>query len=548
MYLFDDSSSMMDTLVAIADAVGESIRLVPDTVDFGEEICIGADGTPTSQIDKIAENTVLMYIEANGVPLNVLSEEIGFVDNGAADTLILDPIDGTRNAVLGIPYYTISLAVTDGDLSSVHTAYLRNLATGDEYRAEKGRGAFYNGERIHVKGGYDPKGIVMNLYLGKSSDPHAYEVAKRIKASRSMGCASLDMAIIARGATDGFLMQSENHAHAIRIVDIAASTLILREAGGEVYNLDGTVFNMPLNLEYRANFLAVSGRDVFDHIMNGESSRDGGSKVRYGIYANTNIPDITDIARRVIDALGDVECHVDTALADLLGVEGTDLHDMDVDIVIVLGGDGTLLRATHNTDAKIIGINAGSVGFLTAVERDDIESGIARLKCGDYFVDRRTKIRVFCDGEVLGDAINEALIHTDSVAKIRRFRVYIDGHLLSDVKADGFMLSTVTGSTSYAMSLGAPIMDPRVGNAWVLVPVAAFKYSSRPLIVPTTATITIEAVMPEKDCLLVIDGQSEINIPGGKKLVMALSPKYARIISMGSGFYERVADKLVSSL
>lgn len=539
---------MMDTLVAIADAVEKAIGLVPDAVDIGEEICVGADGTPTSQIDKIAENSVLLYIEANGIPLNVLSEEIGFVDNGCGDTLILDPIDGTRNAVLGIPYYTVSMAVTDGDLSSVHTAYLRNLATGDEYRAEKGMGAYYNGKRIHVKESYDPDNIVMNLYLGRGSDPLAYEVAKRIKASRSMGCASLDMAIVARGAVDGFLMRSENHARAIRIVDIAASTLILREAGGEVYNLDGTAFNMPLDLEHRADFLATSGRDVFDRIMNGESGRDGGSSARYGIYANTNIPDVTDIAKRVIDALGDADFRIDTALAEKMGVGGMDLKDMDVDVVIVVGGDGTLLRATHNTGAKIIGVNAGSVGFLTAIERDGIEEGISRLKKGDYRVDRRTKIRVTCDGEVLGDAINEALIHTDSVAKIRRFRVYIDGHLLSDVKADGFMLSTVTGSTSYAMSLGAPIMDPRVGNAWVLVPVAAFKYSSRPLIVPTTATITVEAVMPEKDCLLVIDGQSEIEVPGGKKLVMTLSPEYARIISMGSGFYERVAEKLVNSL
>ena len=133
---------MMDTLSAIADAVMDAVRLVPSDVDLGEEICMGADGTPTSQVDKIAENTVLMYIESRKVPLNVLSEEIGFVDNGAKDTLILDPIDGTRNAVLGIPYYTISLAVTDSDLNGVHTALLRNLVTGDEYRAEKvGRSA-----------------------------------------------------------------------------------------------------------------------------------------------------------------------------------------------------------------------------------------------------------------------------------------------------------------------------------------------------------------------------------------------------------------------
>ena len=138
----------MDILASIADAVTDAVKAIPSNVDLGEEICMGADGTPTSQVDKIAENTVLMYIASHNVPFNVLSEEIGFVDNGASDTLILDPIDGTRNAVLGIPYYTVSLAVTDSDLCGVHTALIRNIATGDEYRAEKGKGATYNGKSL----------------------------------------------------------------------------------------------------------------------------------------------------------------------------------------------------------------------------------------------------------------------------------------------------------------------------------------------------------------------------------------------------------------
>ena len=94
---------MMNTLGAIAAAVQNAVRLIPSASEMGEILCMGADGTPTSEIDKVAENAVLMYIESNHVPLNVLSEEIGFVDNGAKETLILDPIDGSRNAELGVP-------------------------------------------------------------------------------------------------------------------------------------------------------------------------------------------------------------------------------------------------------------------------------------------------------------------------------------------------------------------------------------------------------------------------------------------------------------
>lgn len=539
---------MMDILAAIADEVKKAIDLIPEGSDRGEEICMGADGTPTSQIDKIAENTVLRYIAAKNVPLNVLSEEIGYVDNGAEDILVLDPIDGTRNAALNIPYYTISMAVCRKSMSNATYAYIRNMVTGDEYRAEKGKGAYLNGKRISVKGCYNPNQLTMHLYMGRSADPFTFELAKRIKASRSMGCASLEMCSVAEGAVDGFLMMSENYTHSIRVIDIAASCLILREAGGEVYTMEGEPLDMPLDLDYRSNFLAAASKNVFDCVMNGESSFDDGEKVKYGIYANTNISDVKELAQKVIDCLGDEEYIIDSELAALMGREGIPLNKMDADIVIVLGGDGTLLRATHNTDAKIMGINAGGVGFLTAVERNDIERGIDLLKKGEYTIDRRSKIRVTQNGKVLGDALNEAMVHTDSVAKIRAFRVYVDDSLFTEVKADGFMLSTETGSTSYSMSLGAPIMDPRVSNAWMLSPIAAFKYSSRPMVVPSTAKITIELLMPNKDCLLVIDGQNEIVIEGGSKVELALSPKYGRLISMGADFYDRVREKLVTSL
>ena len=197
---------MMDTLVAIADSVQNAVNLIPSIEERGAVLCMGADGTPTSEIDKVAENAVLMYINSNNVPLNVLSEEIGFVDNGAMDTLILDPIDGSRNAELGVPYYTISLAVTTGTMNDVHTAYLRNLATGDEYRAEKGKGAFYNGERIRVKEGYDPENIIMMIYIGAHSNPTSYDVVKRVRATRSFGCTSLEMCLVAQGMADGFLV------------------------------------------------------------------------------------------------------------------------------------------------------------------------------------------------------------------------------------------------------------------------------------------------------------------------------------------------------
>jgi len=348
---------------------------------------------------------------------------------------------------------------------------------------------------------------------------------------------------VADGSADGFLMDSENYERSIRIVDIAASVLILREAGGEVYTLDGVPLDMPFDLSHRSSFVAVSSHTVFDFVMNGNTIlRSDGSKIRYGITANMTIPFVVDIARRVIKALGNEDYVLDEDLAHAMGTEGVPIYKMDVDILITIGGDGTILRALQDTDAAVIGINAGGVGFLTEIGLGSIESGIKRLVKGDYTILKRARIRATMNGEALGDALNEVVIHTDSVAKIRRFKVYVNDTLSADVRSDGILLSTPTGSTSYAMSLGGPIMDHRV-DAWLMIPMAAFKFSSSQMIIPAFTKVTVEAVL-NKGCILVMDGQKEIHIDGGSRIEMTKSSRPATFIVFDTDFYKRVKEKL----
>ena len=101
----------LEVLKAIGAAVKENIDKIPTQEEKGRDIEMGADGTPTALIDKVAENTVLDYIVRNDIALNVLSEEIGFIDNGAEETMVLDPIDGSHNAIAGVPLYTVSMAI-----------------------------------------------------------------------------------------------------------------------------------------------------------------------------------------------------------------------------------------------------------------------------------------------------------------------------------------------------------------------------------------------------------------------------------------------------
>ncbi len=183
---------LLKVLSDIADAVQKAVDLIPSLGERGEYIGMGADGTPTSEIDKIAENTVLDYIVRHKVPLNVLSEEIGFVDYGYSETLVLDPVDGSTNAAAGVPLFTISMGVGKGSLAGIRTAYLRNLTTGESMWAEKGKGAFKDGKRISVRKA-DMKRLLMMIYMGNGSSRRAYDLAKRVKSVRDYGCASIEM-------------------------------------------------------------------------------------------------------------------------------------------------------------------------------------------------------------------------------------------------------------------------------------------------------------------------------------------------------------------
>jgi NAD+ kinase len=349
---------------------------------------------------------------------------------------------------------------------------------------------------------------------------------------------------VAEGEADAFVMNAERYSRGIRVVDIAASILILREAGGEALDTDGKVLDMKFDLDCRANFVAFGDRRVYDFIMRHENaSRDN---AKYGLNVNLSVSGALDHTRRVLKALDGCNVVIDTEAAEALGTDGVPVEDMDVDVMITIGGDGTILRTLMKNKAPLLGINAGGVGFLAEVDIDDIEESIARLRNGDYTMEERFKIIPWYNGEYLAEAVNEVVVHTDSVAKIRHYKVYVNDKLITEVRADGIIVSTPTGSTCYAMSLGAPIIDPRV-NALVIVPMAAYKFASRPFVVPADAKVTVEGVM-DKGCIMVVDGQEEYTMAGNTKVDFIKSPDTVKFIRFGADFYTRVREKLVNAI
>ncbi len=268
--------------------------------------------------------------------------------------------------------------------------------------------------------------------------------------------------------------------------------------------------------------------------------------MNYGVYTNLSIEGAVDVSQEVIRLLDGEDVVLEAKLARALGREGVPLEDMKVDILVTVGGDGTILRAMQKNDAIILGVNAGSVGFLTEVGPEEMEESFAKVRKGEYFIERRFKLRTEYGGERLADAMNEAVIHTDAVAKIRHFRIMVDDQVATELRADGVIVATPTGSTCYAMSVGAPIIDPHV-NAFVFVPMAPYKFAARPMVVPTSARIKVELLM-DRGCLLVIDGQKEYSIAGHTTVEFSLSKDYGRFLRFEDNFYARMQEKLVGSL
>lgn len=246
---------MKATLNGIADEVMAKYQALPK--DFAGHIPVGkgASGSYTSKIDKFAEDAVLAFMDEQGIELNVLSEEIGFVDRGAKKTLVLDPIDGTLNCVRGIPFFSISMAVCTKSMADCDNALVRNLYSGDTYYARRGGGAELNGHRIGVSK-YNRDDSIFMMFDGRDVAPETEKVKALASRVRTMGCASLEMSLVAQGSAQAHYMNCTNHSRMIRIVDIAASCLILREAGGEVVDLQGGKLDMEFSLDDRKNFLA----------------------------------------------------------------------------------------------------------------------------------------------------------------------------------------------------------------------------------------------------------------------------------------------------
>jgi NAD+ kinase len=250
-------------------------------------------------------------------------------------------------------------------------------------------------------------------------------------------------------------------------------------------------------------------------------------------------------AGKVRDLLRKEGCDVilESDTASSLGTEGVPLAGTVVDAVIVVGGDGTILRTIQQMDrpAPLLGVNWGEVGFLADLEPAEALSFIGTLAKG-FSVEERMRISLEKDGKCLGTSLNEALIVTTRPAKMLRFSIVIDGVVAEQFRADGLLISTPTGSTAYAMSAGGPIVDPRV-QGFLLVPLAPYLLSSRPHLISSNRQLEVR-LESAKPANLVIDGQQTIGLGTSSTIEVRQSDKPALFVDVKRNFFEKVNKKL----
>lgn len=237
--------------------------MVERSSDHGafDSIGIGADGTETLRIDQLAERAILDIVDTIPEGMNVLSEEVGWLDKGAGHTLVVDPIDGTYNASVGIPFYSVCLAVGDRKFSDVEEALVYNLVSGDSYHALKGGGATMNGRSITTRQ-YKEEDSLYALYSGNSASERAHRLTTMPRRVRSLGSAALELCLVAQGCADLFFQDG----YPLRITDLAAPGLIVREAGGELYTSACELLEMRLSLEDREEVLAVGDPSALERL------------------------------------------------------------------------------------------------------------------------------------------------------------------------------------------------------------------------------------------------------------------------------------------
>jgi NAD+ kinase len=277
---------------------------------------------------------------------------------------------------------------------------------------------------------------------------------------------------------------------------------------------------------------------------------------RVGIVAKPGRDDIPALVTQLLswlDARG-IKTECDLVASEYLGrAGGFDRDQMPdgIDLLIVLGGDGTLLSAARGVgrrETPILAVNLGGLGFMMTTGPDELLPQLERVVAGDYATSCRATLftEIIRGGKSLGrhNALNDVVINKAAVARLLLLDAYVDGEFVSSYRADGMIISTPTGSTAYSLSAGGPVIYPSV-LAICLTPICPHTLTNRPLVLPDRATIEVVVQGGDRDSYLTIDGQVGLELQLHDRIRTQLADHCIHIIEPNRvRFFEVLRSKM----
>ena len=277
---------------------------------------------------------------------------------------------------------------------------------------------------------------------------------------------------------------------------------------------------------------------------------------KIGLFAKVHDPRCQGVAVELINWLTQRGCQplVEAHLARHLGEPGVPAAEIAAlaELVVVLGGDGTLIstaRTLGDRDIPILGVNLGSLGFLTEIALDELYPALEKCLAGDF----RTSGRLMLEAVVERDGatiaahrvLNDVVINKGALARIVDLKTRVDNHELTIFKADGLIISTPTGSTGYSLSAGGPIINPSM-NCIVITPICPHTLTNRPLVIDDRSTVTVTVKsLDDEDIYLTLDGQVGVELKSGDTISVRRAGQNARLVmSEERDYYAVLRTKL----
>jgi NAD+ kinase len=271
--------------------------------------------------------------------------------------------------------------------------------------------------------------------------------------------------------------------------------------------------------------------------------------VRIGVVTNPHYPQTWELAQQIDAALG--RRGAEAVYGTVLRQEAEALLSDDVEMLITLGGDGTMLRAAHLVASRgtpILGIHMGRLGFLAEVRSNEWEQSLDRLLAGQYWLEERSMLRCRLRREGVvsdpWDALNEVVIGRGGISHVVQLATYVDRGYFTTYVADGLIVATATGSTAYALSAGGPILPPELRNM-LLVPICPHLSLERTIVLAEGAAVTVRVESAGKG-ILAVDGSTQAQLQVDDEIELTISPHVTRFVRLYDRrqVYETLMERL----